>query len=88
MPSLRKVFDSILTGRSDTNVRFTDLQRILRRLGFSERSKGSHFIYAREGIAEIINIQEGPGGKAKPYQVKQVRGIIVVHQLAIGDAAE
>ena len=85
MPSIRKVLDAILSGRADTNIRFTDLQRILRRAGFSERSKGSHFIYVREGIEEIINIQEGVGGKAKPYQVKQVRGIITAYRLAITD---
>jgi predicted RNA binding protein YcfA (HicA-like mRNA interferase family) len=85
MASFRKVFDSILTGRSDSNVRFADLQRILRRIGFSERTKGSHFIYTRDGVDEIINIQEGSGGKSKPYQVKQIRGIITRYQLSIED---
>jgi hypothetical protein len=88
MASLRKVLESILTGRADTNVRFADLQRILRRLGFSERRKGSHFIYTRQNVEEIINIQEGIGGKAKPYQVKQMRGIITKYHLFIGDDAE
>jgi hypothetical protein len=85
MALLRKVFEALLSGRSNGNIRFGDLQRILRRAGFSERCKGSHFIYFRDGVLEIINIQEGPGGKAKPYQVKQVRGIITTYGLSIVD---
>lgn len=87
MASLRKVMDSILMGRSDGNVRFSELRRLLRRLGFIERTKGSHFIYSRDGLEEIINLQEGQGGKSKAYQVKQVRGIISRYGLFIeGDA--
>ena len=83
MPSLRKVFEAVLTGRSDTNVRFDDLRRVLRRLGFSERVRGSHYIYSRQGVDEIVNIQEGAGGKAKPFQVKQVRELITMYKLTI-----
>jgi len=83
MASLQKVFDSILSARSDGNVRFGDLQRILRQLKFAERRKGSHFIYTRVDVEEIVNIQEAAGGKAKAYQVKQVRGIITRYRLAL-----
>ena len=34
------------------------------------------FRYYREGIEEIINLQPLKDGKAKAYQVKQVRGTI------------
>jgi len=85
MASLQKVFDALLTGRSDANVRFSDLRRILRRLCFVERIKGSHFIYSRTDVEEIVNIQEGHGGKAKSYQAKQIRGIITKYGLTIGD---
>ncbi len=54
--------------------------KILKNLGFSERIKGSHHIYFKEGIVEIINIQPN-GTKAKPYQVKQVRNIIIDYKL-------
>lgn len=43
-------------------------------------TKGSHHIYYREDIPEIVNIQPN-GSKAKPYQVKQVRQIIVKYKL-------
>lgn len=54
-------------------------------LGFAERIKGDHFIYSRADVAEIINIQPATGGKAKPYQVKQIRGTITKYGLGLGD---
>ena len=71
----------VLSGRSDTNIRFTALQVLIRALHFAERVKGDHFIYTRNDIVEIINIQPGNGGKAKPYQVKQIRAIITAYGL-------
>lgn len=84
MASLTKVFATVVSGHSDTNVRFGDLRRLLRSLGFSERTKGGHYIFSRSGVVEIINLQPLPGGKAKPYQVKQVRGIITAYKLSVG----
>jgi hypothetical protein len=55
MASLKKVFASVLGGRSDANTRFAELRRILRALGFSERITGGHYIFARQDIIEIIN---------------------------------
>jgi predicted RNA binding protein YcfA (HicA-like mRNA interferase family) len=49
-------------------------------LGFEERVKGSHHIYFKDGIDEIINLQPS-NGKAKPYQVKQVRELIIKYKL-------
>ncbi len=59
---------------------FSDVQLVLDRLGFQCRIKGDHFIYTKGGVEEIINLQPR-GNKAKPYQVKQVRQIIIRHQL-------
>ncbi|HEY5770277.1 MAG TPA: type II toxin-antitoxin system HicA family toxin [Terrimicrobium sp.] len=56
---------------------------LLDRAGFGRRAgKGSHVIFSKEGVEEIINIQP-KAGKAKPYQVKQVRDIIHKYQLEI-----
>ena len=80
MSQYEKLLLSILSGTRDKNIPFADLQLVLDRLGFQCRIKGDHFIYTRDGIDEIINIQ--PAGRmAKPYQVKQVRGIILKYQL-------
>ena len=50
------------------------------RLGFGERVRGSHHIFWKEGVEEILNLQP-KGGKAKPYQVKQVRHVILKYKL-------
>jgi len=68
----------------DTNVQFKDLTRLLNHLGFSVRIKGDHHIYYREGLEEIINLQSLKDGKAKAYQVKQVRMIILKYRLHKG----
>ena len=81
MASLPKILDAILGARSDANLRFSDLTRVLRALGFIERVRGGHHIFSRDGIDEIINIQPLSGGKAKAYQVKQVRQIIAKYQM-------
>ena len=71
-----------MSGTQDRNIKFTDLQKILDVLGFQCRIKGDHFIYWKDGIEEIINIQPD-GNKAKPYQVKQIRGIILKYQMEV-----
>lgn len=47
---------------------------------FDLRIKGSHYIFSKNGIEEIVNIQE-VNGKAKPYQVKQIREIVAKYNL-------
>jgi len=71
-----------LLGGSDANVEFDELGQLLRRLGFEERTRGSHHIFRKSGIEERVNLQRD-GRKAKPYQVRQVRGVIVKHRLGL-----
>lgn len=80
MSQYEKLLLAILSGTQDSNISFNDLRVVLERLGFQCRIRGDHFIYTMDGIEEIINIQP-VGNKAKPYQVKQVRSIIVRYQL-------
>ena len=80
MSQFKKLLLSVLSGTKDTDISFSDLQLILERLGFQCRVKGDHFIYTKDGIEDIINIQP-KNGNAKPYQVKQVRTIILRYQL-------
>ncbi|HWY69766.1 MAG TPA: type II toxin-antitoxin system HicA family toxin [Terriglobales bacterium] len=75
-----KLIATILSGRSDANISFSELLRLLKYLGFEERVRGSHHILFKTGIQEIINLQ-AVGSKAKPYQVKQVRAIILKYKL-------
>ena len=80
MSQYEKLLISILSGTKDSNILFADLQTVLDRLGFQCRIKGDHFIYTKDGIEDIINIQPN-GNRAKPYQVKQVRNIILHYRL-------
>jgi|HubBroStandDraft_6_1064221.scaffolds.fasta_scaffold2046777_2 hypothetical protein len=75
-----KLRQKILLGESDANIAFDDLCHLLRRLGFGERISGSHHIFFRSGIGEIVNIQP-KGRMAKNYQVAQIRGIILKYHL-------
>ena len=74
----------ILSGRSDANIRFDELRAFLLRLGFVERVRGSNHIFRKEGIRERLNLQRD-GSHAKPYQVRQVRQIILRHPSEVED---
>ena len=84
MSKISKIEIQILSGRSDANIDFADLRRLLNKLGFDERIKSSHHIFTKEEIEEIINIQP-IGSKAKVYQVKQVRNLILKYKLGASD---
>lgn len=73
----------ILRGSSDANIPFNELRQLLRHLGFVERIRGSHHIFTKRGVEEILNLQP-KGRQAKPYQVKQVRMVIVKYNLTGG----
>ena len=75
-----KLLDTIVKGSSDANISFNDLRKLLLTLGFEERIKGSHHLFRKEDIKEKINLQRS-GSKAKPYQVRQVREIIVKYHM-------
>ena len=84
MRVVRKQFlTQVLGGAADANIRFDDLRSLLTALGFVERVKGSHHIFTKPGVVEILNLQPR-GSLAKPYQVKQVRAVIVRYKLAEG----
>lgn len=80
MTKYEKLLTRILRGTSDANISFDDLCGLLRQMGFAERVRGSHHIFSREGVEEILNLQP-KGAHAKAYQVKQVRGVILKHRL-------
>jgi len=84
MGKLEKLYEHILMRRSDANVPFETLRTLLRRLGFDERIEGDHHIFTKDGVEEILNLQP-KDGKGKPYQVKQVRDVILKYHLRIGE---
>lgn len=74
----------ILSGRADANIRFSDLVQLMLRLGFTERIKGDHHILVRDGMEEILNLQP-KGSMAKPYQVRQVRHVMLKYRLGVDE---
>ena len=70
--------------RADANVPFDSLCALLTQLGFDERIKGAHHVFTRDGVDEILNLQPKKG-MGKPYQIKQVRGIILKYNIRIGE---
>lgn len=82
-----KLLQQILTGQADTNITFAEACRLLLHLGFSERIRGDHHIFTKDGVEEIINLQP-KNSMAKTYQVKQIRTIIVNYRLGDHDATQ
>ena len=70
----------ILQGKSDANIGFDELRHLLQWLGFDERVRGSHHIFRRHGVGELINLQR-EGSRVKVYQVRQVRQVILRYGL-------
>lgn len=78
---MKNILEKVLSGIADANIKFSELKKLILSLGFKERIKGDHHIYSKTGIIEIINIQPLNDGKAKPYQVKQIRNLIHKYKL-------
>ena len=73
---MNKVYHDVMSGKSDSNIRFADLRNLLEEYGFTCRIRGDHFIYKRNDIPDRINIQP-VGNKSKAYQAKQIRQIFI-----------
>ena len=84
MEKYDKLIFQILRGTSDANINFSDLINLLHHFGFEMRIKGSHHVFRKRGIEDKPNLQK-EGSKAKPYQVKQVRNIILKYKLGGND---
>lgn len=82
MTNLSRLLGRVLSGSADRNLRFDDLRSLLRALGFDERIRGSHHIFSRDDVTEILNLQPRDGGEAKPYQVRQAREMILKYRLS------
>ena len=83
MARYKKLYEDVCTGVRDANINFVELLALLNVLGFKCRIRGDHFIHTKEGIGHIINIQPKKDGKAKPYQVKQIRNMILENNLEV-----
>lgn len=84
MTRQKKVLSRILSGTADASMRFEDLRGALLHLGFDERVRGNHHVFTRVDVQEILNLQPR-GHQAKPYQVRQVRQVLVRYKLGGSD---
>lgn len=80
MSKFDKLLQKLLSGVSDKNIDFVDLVKLLISLDLVVRIKGSHHIFTNPKVEEI------EGSKAKAYQVKQVREIIIKYKLINNDS--
>jgi virulence-associated protein VapD len=75
-----KLLLRIVQGSSDRNIKFEDLRKLLLHLGFEERIRGSHHLFRKRGVEEMINLQKD-ASNAKYYQVRQVRAVLLRYRL-------
>ena len=67
--------------RDPRNVRFESLCQAAGLFGFRfRRGKGSHRIYLKDGVREMLNLQSVKG-MAKPYQVRQFLKVVERYKL-------
>jgi len=78
-----KILSKVISGQHDNNIKFQDLRKLLLNYDFSERIRGDHHIFTKEHILEIINLQPLNDGKAKQYQVKQVRDLFFKYKIHV-----
>ncbi|MCI8365849.1 MAG: type II toxin-antitoxin system HicA family toxin [Eubacterium sp.] len=77
----QKIYNDVISGKSDNSINFNDFRNLIVDLGFTVKGqKSSHKSYYHSGINERMTIQNA-GSKAKGYQVRQLRNIIIKHGL-------
>jgi len=78
----RKLLQKALS--SPANLRFAEVCALARAFGFYlSRASGSHHIFARQDVRELVNLQD-VGGKAKPYQLRQLLDLVERYNLSLG----
>ncbi len=79
----RKLLKKIVGGSK--NIRFADMVNLVRGFGFElSRTEGSHHIFFRTDIHELVNLQNVKG-QAKPYQMRQFLRLVEKHNLKLED---
>ncbi len=83
MSKKQKLLQQILN--NSKNVSFNDMLKLIEAFGFKlSRVNGSHHIFSRADIHELVNIQNVKG-KAKPYQIQQFLTLVEKHNLSLED---
>jgi predicted RNA binding protein YcfA (HicA-like mRNA interferase family) len=79
----RKLLQKIIEGSK--NIRFTEMVNLVEGFGFKmSRTEGSHHIFTRTDIPELVNLQDVKG-QAKTYQIRQFLKLVEKHNLKLED---
>ncbi len=81
MPNASKIRTALLNPAKDYNHRFGDVLFFLESTGWKMRMTGSHHIFTRAGLSVLLNLQPEKNGRAKAYQIRQVRAVLKTHNL-------
>jgi predicted RNA binding protein YcfA (HicA-like mRNA interferase family) len=77
----RKLLQKIIDGSK--NIRFSEMVNLVEGFGFElSRTDGSHHIFFRPDIPELVNLQNVKG-QAKPYQIRQFLKLVEKHNLKL-----
>jgi predicted RNA binding protein YcfA (HicA-like mRNA interferase family) len=79
----RKLLQKIVGGSK--NIRFSEMVNLAEGFGFKlSRTDGSHHIFVRPGMPELVNLQKVKG-QAKPYQMRQFLKLVEKYNLKLED---
>jgi predicted RNA binding protein YcfA (HicA-like mRNA interferase family) len=77
----RKLLQKIID--CSKNIRFAEMVNLAEGFGFElSRTDGSHHIFTRPDIPELVNLQDIKG-QAKPYQIRQFLKLVEKHNLKL-----
>jgi predicted RNA binding protein YcfA (HicA-like mRNA interferase family) len=81
VPDPTKTKAALLDSNKDYGHRFADVVHFLEATGWAMRRKGSHRIFIQPGVPALLNLQPDEDGKAKAYQVRQIRRALIQFDL-------
>jgi predicted RNA binding protein YcfA (HicA-like mRNA interferase family) len=70
-------------------LRFGEFTSLIQAFGFVlDRQRGSHHLFVREDVRELVNVQPRSDGKAKTAQVKEFLDLVQRYSLQIEEDDE
>jgi predicted RNA binding protein YcfA (HicA-like mRNA interferase family) len=81
VPDPNETKGALLDTTRDDGHRFQDVVHFLQATGWVLRQKGSHHIFGRAGVPVLLNLQPEKDGKAKAYQIRQLRKALLQFNL-------
>lgn len=82
MSTKKKLLQKIMSGQQDGNVTFAEALQLLKILGYTLRqNSGSHTVAGIPDVPGLLTLQPRKDGKAKSYQLVQIREHIRANRL-------